>query len=1267
MSLPERAADGPAGSAADTAASGMAGAPDRPVFDVCGPLPEGTTVLEASAGTGKTFTIAALATRFVAEGRAELRELMLVTFGRAATSELRDRVRERLVSTERALRGPDAAASGDPVVALLADVDAAELGRRRARLAAALSQLDAATITTTHGFCQQMLVALGIAADVDPAATFVPDVADLVREVADDLYVRRFADEAHPALTPSMAADLGRAAVSDHQAVVEPAEPGGASPSTPGALRRDVAQQTRDETLRRKRTQHLMDYDDLLVMLRDALAHPVHGATAAERVRARYRVVMVDEFQDTDPVQWEILRTAFVGHRTLVLIGDPKQAIYAFRGADVVAYLDAQQEATEVATLGTSWRSDGPLLRALDTVLGGAALGDERIVVRPVDAAHPGSRFDGGAPLRLRQVTRGALGLSPGETPPVGPPRQLVAADVAADIAARLGRDRLLDTSPVDPAETSPVDPVETSPGEPVETSPVEPVETSPVEPVETSPVEPVETSPVEPVETRVSTGSTDAGAWRPLEPRDIAVLTRTNAQAEAVRSALVVRGVPAVVSGLSSVFATPSARDWLTLLAALEQPGAHGRAAALALTPFVGWDAGRLATADDASHDALADTVRRWSRLLATRGVAALQETVTRDGLAERLLATTRGERWLTDLRHVGEVLHVAAVTEGLGAAALTAWLRRRIREAAQDYDEERSRRLETDAAAVQVVTVHASKGLEFGVVYVPFAWDRFEQQRPEVLRFHAGDGRRILHVGGPGSFGYDAALERHRGEERGEDLRLLYVALTRARHQVVAHWAPSKANTAKGALTRVVLGERTLGGEPAPHAAQPAMRDDAVRGALRGIADRSGGTIAVEEVGAEPSAERWRPAGRAAPDLGVAHLDRVPDQTWRRASYSALTAAAHDGPARGGLGPASGGASAPAGPGGPAGVVESEPEDAGLQDEPADGGTPSFLPVGQAGGAPVGAPGADLPSPMSGLPAGTGFGLLVHEVLEHVDTAAPDLDAELLARCAAAATSQVPGADPAELAAALGVVARTPLGPLAAGRTLAEIRPADRLAELEFELPLAGGDGSPAVGDVDAPDGEGPAAAGGAPGPRPGADGATLADVAALLGRHLGPDDPFAAYPADLAELAAADPTARRLRGYLTGSIDAVLRVPGADGAPRFLVVDYKTNRLGVPDTPLTAHDYRPDATVDAMRHAHYPLQLVLYLVALHRYLRWRVPGYDPDTHLGGGLYLFVRGMCGPATPTGPDGSPFGVVAWTPPPGLVPDLSALLDGGAA
>ena len=164
-------------------------------------------------------------------------------------------------------------------------------------------------------------------------------------------------------------------------------------------------------------------------------------------------------------------------------------------------------------------------------------------------------------------------------------------------------------------------------------------------------------------------------------------------------------------------------------------------------------------------------------------------------------------------------------------------------------------------------------------------------------------------------------------------------------------------------------------------------------------------------------------------------------------------------------------------------------------------------------------------------------------------------------------------------------------------------------------------------------------------------------------LLRRHLAPADPLAAYP-DLLDVATL--ASRRLRGYLTGSIDAVLRVR-VDGGPRFLVVDYKTNWLGgfgpAGAEPLTAWHYRPAALAAAMRHAHYPLQALLYGVALHRFLRWRLPGYDPARQLGGVLYLFVRGMCGPATPA-VDGHPCGVFSWAPPAALIEDLSGLLDG---
>lgn len=1182
----------------DAGTTDVADSSHEPVFDVCGPLPEGTTVLEASAGTGKTFTIAALATRYVAEGLAELSELMLITFGRAATSELRDRVRERLVATERALRDPAVRDSEDALLRHLADVDDAELVRRRTRLTRALAQFDAATIATTHGFCQQMLAALGTAADVDHDAVLVPDQADLVDEVVDDLYLRGYMSEAEPKISIGEARTVARAAVSDHDADLRPDDP---EPGSPAEHRVRFAAAVRAEMTRRKRARRVLDYDDLLVLLRDALTDPVTGAAAAERVRSRYRVVMVDEFQDTDQVQWEILRTAFHGHRTLVLIGDPKQAIYAFRGADVVTYLAAKGEAHASATLGRNWRSDADVLTGLATVLHGAALGDDRIVVRPVDAQHTGRRLEGSPAVRLRQVTRPATGFS-GSLPSVGAVRAVIYADVAAEVVRSLEQDRLHDD-----------------------------------------------------------------GSWRPLRPGDVAVLARRNADAVAVRDALAAVGVPAVVSGLSSVFGTPAARHWLTLLTALAQPGSSARGAAVALTPFVGWDAARLDGASEAERDALADRLRVWAHLLAERGVATLVEAADAGGLTERLLRTVGGERMLTDVRHIGQALHEVVVRQRLGTAALTEWLATRIAETAEDYAEERSRRLETDAAAVQVVTIHSSKGLEFPVVHVPFAWDRFAASGQQVLRYHDDADRRLLHVGGQGDATYADARNRHLAEEQGEDLRLTYVALTRASSQVVVWWAPTK-NAATGPLSRLLLGPRTPGVEPLPAITVP--KDDTVEAAFAALAAESGGVIAHEVVAAMPEPARWQPPTATPPALDVARFTRHLDTAWRRTSYSGLTAAAHeavhgvaDEPETTGI---TDEAEPPAAPPVPvAEALATDARDAGgaeTTDSPVgaspvqeeldlgDLGAPAPPVAAEVGGIDdlAASPLAEdalraLRSPMADLPGGTTFGTLVHEVLEHVDTTADDLGAELLRRCREAGLTRGLGVDPDALAASLVPVMRTPLGDLARGRTLADVVPGDRLPEMVFELPLAGGETDRRAG----PEGSAPR-------------GAVLRDVATLLRRHLPADDPFAPY-AD--RLDGPHTAAERLRGYLTGSIDAVLRVRDDDGTPRHLVVDYKTNRLAPAAEDLTLWHYRPGAMAAAMIDAHYPLQLLLYTVALHRFLRWRQPGYDPDVHLGGGLYLFVRGMAGTGTPV-VDGMPCGVMAWRPPTALVLDLSALLDG---
>jgi exodeoxyribonuclease V beta subunit len=272
----------------------------------------------------------------------------------------------------------------------------------------------------------------------------------------------------------------------------------------------------------------------------------------------------------------------------------------------------------------------------------------------------------------------------------------------------------------------------------------------------------------------------------------------------------------------------------------------------------------------------------------------------------------------------------------------------------------------------------------------------------------------------------------------------------------------------------------------------------------------------------------------------------------------------------------------------------------------------------------------------PLAGVPGGAAVGSLLHAVLEVVDFTAADLEADLARHLAAAqAREGVDVGDPAVVVAGLRAAIETPLGPLAGGLALADVDRRHRLDELAFELPLAGGEEATP-------------------------DPVTVTAVGDLLRRHLPTGDPLATY----ADRLRAPELSRQLRGFLNGAVDLVLRVPG-DGT-RFVVVDYKTNWLGVPGGELTAWDYRPAALADAMQHAHYLLQALLYSVALHRYLRWRLPGYAPERHLGGVLYLFLRGMTGRSVPI-VDGQPCGVFSWAPPPELVPALSDLLDEGTS
>lgn len=706
-------------------------------FELLGPLPrEGTTtVLEASAGTGKTFALAGLVTRYLAETAATLDEMLLITFNRAASRELRERVRGQIVEAVGALQG-DAPPSGELVEHLLRGSDA-ERAQKRSRLRDALANFDAATIATTHEFCGSVLKSLGVAGDNAADVELKESLTDLVTEIVDDRYLANFGrQETDPELTYAEALALALAVVDDPCAQLRPPDP---EPGSKAAVRLRFAAEVLEELERRKGRLRAQGFNDLLIRLATALE--AADSPARDRMRERWRIVLVDEFQDTDPMQWRVLERAFSRHSALILIGDPKQAIYGFRGGDIHTYLKAAGTADARYTLGVNWRSDRALVESLQTVLRDATLGHADIVVRGTDAHHAGHRLASAprpAPFRLRVVKRHTLGYDGTAHVPIEALRRHIPDDLAADVAALL------------------------------------------------------------------ASGATFAG--RPVVAADIAVIVEHHKDARACRNALAEAGIPAIYTGDTDVFASQAAKDWLCLLEAFDAPQRSGLVRAAACTMFFGETAESLAAEGDALTDRVAGTLREWADHARHRGVAAVFQAAQLAGMGRRVLSQRGGERDLTDLAHIAQLLHEAAHRERLGLPGLRDWLRRQAKAGAGPP--EHNRRLDSDAAAVQIMTVFVAKGLQFPIVYLPFAFNR-NVRSDDILLYH-DDGTRCLYIGGKDGGAQRRTVEGlNRVEAAHDNLRLTYVALTRAQSQVVAWWAPT-FDEVNGGLSRLLRGRR-------------------------------------------------------------------------------------------------------------------------------------------------------------------------------------------------------------------------------------------------------------------------------------------------------------------------------------------------------------------------------------------------------------------------------------------------------------------------
>ncbi|HBR1373339.1 TPA: exodeoxyribonuclease V subunit beta [Klebsiella pneumoniae] len=1129
----------------------------------------GERLIEASAGTGKTFTIAALYLRLLlglggeaAYPRAiSVEELLVVTFTEAATEELRGRIRSNIHELRIAcLRGE----SDNPLYsALLAEI--ADKDEAAKTLLLAERQMDEAAVFTIHGFCQRMLSLNAFESGMLFEQQLIEDESRLRYQACADFWrrhcyplTRDIAAVIHdvwkgprdllksldrwlqgeapqlkspPAPNETLAErhqqiiaridslkQQWREQVGEIEGVLENSgldrrkfnrgnqgkwmekvnawaqeetlsyqlpdalekfaqsfllertKAGGEPPVHPlfSAVESLLASsltltdlvlaramvEIRDAVAREKRRRGELGFDDMLSRLDEALRGD-SGETLASAIRQRFPVAMIDEFQDTDPQQYRIFRRIWrrQPETALLLIGDPKQAIYAFRGADIFTYMKARGDVAAHYTLDTNWRSSPGMVGSVNRLF---SLSDNpfmfhEIPFLPVKAAakNKGLRFT----VDAADVPAMNVWLMPGDTVGSGDYQTFMAQLCATQIrdwlsAGQRGRALLWR------GETS-----------------------------------------------------------RPVQASDITVLVRNRLEAAQVREALQTLGIPSVyLSNRDSVFETLEAQELLWLLQAVLAPERENTLRSALATSMFGLTALDIENLnqDEQAWDALVEEFSEYRQIWRQRGVMPmLRALMTARHIAENLLATRGGERRLTDILHISELLQEAA-SQLESEHALVRWLAQHIAEPDSNAASQQMR-LESDKHLVQIVTIHKSKGLEYPLVWLPFI-ARFRKQ--DQAFYHDRETfAAVLDLGQD-----EASLELAEAERLAEDLRLLYVALTRAVWHCSLGVAPlSSRKSGNSDFHLSALGRLLQAGE-AMDAAGLAAR----------LADFCHGDIALQIPG-ELDLTPWQAPAATIPRLSARELQRRIADDWRVTSYS------------------------------------------GLQQHGFSGGQ-DLLPRLDVDAAGVGEVVEEPQLTPHQFPRGAAPGTFLHSLFEELDFTQPVPEGWMAEKL------QLSGFD-AQWAPVLtdwlGGVLKTRLpGPDIA---LNQLAARDKQVEMAFYLPIA--------------------------------QLLTAERLDALIRQY----DPLSADtpPLDF----------RQVRGMLKGFIDLVFRHEGS-----YYLLDYKSNWLGEDREAYT----RP-AMEQAMRAHRYDLQYQLYSLALHRYLRHRLADYDYDRHFGGVIYLFLRGMDG------------------------------------
>ena len=1252
-------------------------------FDILSTPLTGTHLIEASAGTGKTYAIAGLFLRLILEGRLSPGDILVVTFTNAATAELRDRVRAKIRDCLSFLSGERIS---DKVIEGLAE-GVANRKEASMRLRSALQGFDEASIHTIHGFCGRILRENPFESGTLFDTRMVTDQDELVMEVIRDFWRIHLSEESLlflsyargrigieglssfyrsfcnlpvavvvPACDKPDTKDLERlfheafnkaasfwkdcrdevsALLSGFEGLNRRSYPAGKMEglirdmdrflsgellgislfpsahkfgldyirsstrkgfSPPGhaffkvwdelmelkanlerafedsvmAVQRRFFEYAGGELLKRKAAGNIAYFDDLLTGLQRALQGE-GGERLAGAVAGRFKAALIDEFQDTDPVQYEIFKKVFSrDDRALFLIGDPKQAIYGFRGADIFTYMRASRDLTAKSTLTENWRSHPLLIKAVNALFG---LCDrpfvfDEIPFRAAQAAkgkkHDELIIDGMSPepFSIWYLEREGENAS-GDYLNKADASKIIVSSVSSEIARLilLGR-----------------------------------------------------------------RGKAFIGG-RPLVENDIAVLVRKNFEADMIKAALSRLGVPAVLNQTGSVFATDEASEMERLLNAIARPGNIGALKAALASGMLGLKAEDLDGPGESGDflDAWISVFRGYGEIWASRGfISMFRGFMAENHVIERLASLPDGERRATNILHLAELLHKASLEQGRGVNGLISWLTEK-RGSDLTASDEYQLRLESDERAVKIVTVHRSKGLQYPVVFCPFMWAATPsagKKGPPAL-FHNENGTMVLDIG---SGEIEKNLDEAKKEALAEDLRVLYVALTRACNRCYLVWA-SNGGKAQSALDFLVSG--TGGGPFLGPSAEPAMSmpggtdkvtsDTSIPARLRALAQSAAGAIKVETI---PEGASYHVGRSEAPrHLFCRSFGGLSYNYPRIASFTALTG--YD--------------SGSEGPGYDEAAGQEELEGSIETDEQSSSGLePVYQTMELSGGAThdypqqagsglreaaerEGGPGASeilRGSELPGLdrpalprldsyaasadtmgieqfPRGERAGVLLHDILESIDFAPEAAEKRMIV---VRNRLRAHGFEPLWEVILCELIERALDKPLPCREgeiRLSTVRMKERVSEMEFCFPL------------------------GAISPQ-----SLAGAVAPFAGRRdygsAKKEKTMWSLPADFPER-VANLGFSKIRGFMKGAVDLVFRSEG-----RFYLLDWKSNYLG--EGPLS---YGREALEGAMSEHHYHLQYLIYLAALHRFLQLRLPGYGYDRHFGCVFYVFLRGL--------------------------------------